>query len=159
MLSVKVGEVDSTEGLKITANNDFRQMGLLMRPNRYGENTAVSTANANIAVTMVTQIILTSGPSYLQDELVYQGANVAYSTFSANVSDVFTNAVETTHRRGTPIPGDLLIGQTSGISRTLVSYTNPDLAEESGDLVYTENRSLVLRSAGQAEWIKVVLNF
>jgi len=159
MLSVKVGEVDSTEGLKITANNDFRQIGLLMRPNRFGENTAVSTANANIAVTMVTQIILTSGPSYLQDELVYQGANAAYSTFSANVSEVFTNAIETTHRRGTPIPGALLIGQTSGISRTLVAYTDPDLDEESGDLVYTENRSLVLRSSGQAEWIKIVLNF
>lgn len=159
MLSVKVGEVDSTEGLKITANNDFRQVGLLMRPHRYGENTAVVTANANIAVTMVTQIILTSGSSYLQDELVYQGNSVSNSVFSANVSDVFINAVETTHRRGTPVPGALLIGQTSGISRTLVAYTNPDLDEESGDLVYTENRAPVIRSSGQAEWVKIVLNF
>lgn len=159
MLSVKIGEVDSTEGLKITANNDFRQIGLLMRPNRFGENTAVSHANANIAVTMVTQIILTSGSSYLKDELVYQGNSAANAVFSGNVSEVFTNAIETTHRRGTPIPGDLLIGATSGISRTLVAYYNPDLDEESGDLVYTENRSPVARSAGQAEWVKIVLSF
>lgn len=159
MISVKVGEVDSTEDGLITANNDFRQIAVLMRPHKYGENTAVTTANANIAVTMVSQIILTSGPSYLKDELVYQGANVAYSTFSANVSDVFTNAIETIHQRGTIIPGDLLIGNTSGISRTVVAFTNPGLQEETGDVIYTENRDAVSRTVGQAEFIKIVLNF
>lgn len=159
MISVKVGEVDSTEDGLITANNDFRQIAVLMRPHKYGENTAVTTANANIAVTMVSQIILTSGPSYLKDELVYQGANVAYSTFSANVSDVFTNAIETIHHRGTIIPGDLLIGNTSGISRTVVAFTNPGLQEETGDVIYTENRDAVSRTVGQAEFIKIVLNF
>jgi hypothetical protein len=159
MISVKIGEVDSTEDGKITANNDFRQLGVLLNPHKYGENTAVTTANANIAVTMVTQIVLTSGPSYLKDELVYQGNSVANATFSANVSDVFTNAIETSHRHGTIIPGDLLIGNTSGISRTVVHSTNPDLDEESGDLVYTENRAPVTRTVGQAEFIKIVLNF
>lgn len=159
MIAVKVGDVDSSESGTVTSNNDFRQIGLLMRPHKYGEETAVASANANIAVRMVTQILLTSGSSYLKDEIVYQGSNVAYATFSANVSDVFTNAIEATHRRGTVIPGDLLIGNTSGISRTVVASTNPDLEEETGDLVYTENRSAVSRTDGQAEWIKVVLNF
>jgi len=159
MIAVKVGDVDSTEGGTVTSNNDFRQIGLLMRPHKYGEDAAVATANANIAVRMVTQIVLTTGSSYLKDEIVYQGSNVAYSTFSANVSDVFTNAIEATHRRGTVIPGALLIGNTSGISRTVVATTDPDLDEESGDLVYTENRSPVTRTDGQAEWVKIVLNF
>jgi len=159
MISVRVGEVDSTEGGTITANNDFRQIGVLMRPHRYGESVAVATANANVAISMVSQILLTSGSSYLKDELVYQGSNVAFSSFSANVSDVFTNAVETTHMRGGITTGQLLIGNTSGISRTVVAFTNPDLEEETGDLVYTENRSPVTRSVGQAEWIKIVLNF
>jgi hypothetical protein len=159
MISVKVGEGDSTEGDTITANNDFRQIGLLMNPNQYGEAAAVTSANANIAVTMVTELILTSGPSYFTDELVYQGNSVANATFSANVADIFTNAVRTTNRMGTPIAGALLIGQTSGVSRTVVTYSNPDLDEESGDLVYTENRAPIVRSSGQAEWIKIVLNF
>lgn len=159
MLAVKVGDVDSTEGDKITSNNDFRQIGLLLRPHKYGEDLMVSSANANIAITMMTQIILTSGPSYLNDELVYQGNSVANATFSANVADVFTNAVRTTNRHGTPIPGDLLIGNTSGVSRTVVAYENPDLDEESGDLVYSENRSAVQRSDGQAESVKIVLRF
>jgi hypothetical protein len=159
MIAVKVGDVDSSEGGTVTSNNDFRQIGLLMRPHKYGETAAVSRANANIAVRMVTQILLTSGSSYLKDEIVYQGSNVAYATFSANVSDVFTNAIEATHRRGTVIPGALLIGSTSGISRTVVATTDPDLEEETGDLVYTENRPAVSRTDGQAEWIKIVLNF
>jgi hypothetical protein len=159
MISVKVGDVDATEGDKITANNDFRQIGLLLRPHKYGEALAIVAANANIAVTMVTQILLTSGSSYLNDELVYQGNSVANATFSANVADVFTNAIRCTNRFGTPIPGDLLIGDTSGISRTVIDFTNPELAGESGDLVYTENRSPVQRSDGQAEFVKIVLNF
>lgn len=159
MVAVKIGEAGTTEDNNITANNDFRQIGLLMRPHKYNESLPVSSANANIAVSMVQQILLTSGPSYLKDEVVYQGANVAYSTFSANVADVFINAVETSGHRGTIIPGGLLVGVTSGISRTVVSTTNPELDEESGELVYTENRAPVTRIDGQAETVKFVLNF
>ena len=159
MIAVKIGDVDSTEGGTITANNDFRQVAVLLKPHEYGENTAVTTANANIAVTMVSQILLTSGSSYLKDEVVYQGSNVAYSTFSANVSDVFTNAIETSNQFGTIIPGSLLVGNTSGISRTVVAASNAGFDMESGDIVYTENRAPVTRTAGQAEWIKIVLSF
>lgn len=159
MIAVKIGDVDSTEGGTITTNNEFRQVGVLLNPHKYGENVAVSSANANIAVTMVSQILLTSGSSYLKDEMVYQGSNIAFSTFSANVSDVFTNAIETSNQHGTIIPGALLIGNTSGISRTVVATTRPEFDVESGDIVYTENRAPVTRSDGQAEWIKVVISF
>lgn len=159
MISVKVGESDSTEGDTISANNDFRQVGLLLSPHKYGETTPVSHANANIAITMSTQIVLTSGPSYLKDELVYQGNAATNSTFSGTVLDVASNAVEIVGRQGTPIPGGLLIGATSGTSRTVVGSRNAYLEPETGDLVYTENRSPVIRTAGQAEWIKIVLTF
>ncbi len=159
MISVKIGETDSTEGDKINANNEFRQVGLLINPHKYGESSAVSYANANIAVKMSTQVILTSGPSFTKDELVYQGNAASNSVFSANVLDVMSNAVECVNRFGLPIPGNLLIGANSGISRTVVAYNDPDLDPESGDLVYTENRSPVTRVPGQAEWVKIVMSF
>ncbi len=159
MISVKIGETDSTEGDTISANNDFRQIGLLLRPHKYGETTPISYSNASIAVTMSTQIILTSGPSYTKDEVVYQGVSLSNSTFSANVLDITSNSIECVNRRGTPIPGNLLIGANSGISRTVVAYKNPDFEVETGDLVYTENRSPVIRTSGQAEWVKIVLTF
>lgn len=159
MVSVKVGDVDSTEGGNITANNDFRQVGLWLAPHQYGSASGVASANANASVTMATQIILSAGPSYLADELVYQGGAVANARFSGYVTDMFTNAIQITGRLGAPKIGDVLFGVTSGTARTIVSFTNPDLDVESGDLVYTENRVPVLRGVGQAEWIKIVLRF
>jgi hypothetical protein len=159
MLSVKVGDVDSTEGGTITANNDFRQIGLLMSPYKYGESAPLTAANANIAITMVTQAIVTSGSSYTLDEAVYQGSSYANAYFSGYVSDVYTNAIEIVGRGGTPSLGYPLVGVTSGASRTLVSYTDPELDVESGSLIYIENRAPVVRSIGQGETIKIVLNF
>lgn len=159
MISVKIGETDSTEGDTISANNDFRQIGLLLNPHKYGETRPISHANANIAVSMSTTIILTSGPSYLKDEVVYQGNAVSNSVFSADVLDVMSNAIECVNRQGTPRPGELLIGLTSGVSRTVVAFNNPSIEPETGDLVYTENRAPVIRTPGQAEWIKIVLTF
>jgi len=159
MIAVKIGETDSTEGGKINANNDFRQVAVLLRPHKYGESSAVSHANANIAVSMSTQIILTSGPSYTKDELIYQGNAASNSTFSANVLDIMTNAVECVNRQGTPVTGALLIGASSGISRTVISYTDPDLECETGDIIYVENRAPVIRVTGQAESVKLVIGF
>lgn len=159
MISVKIGESDSTEGDTISANNDFRQIGLLLRPHKYGEITPISHANANIAISMSTRIVLTSGPSYLKDEVVYQGNAVSNAVFSGDALDVQSNAIECVNRKGTPIPGSLLIGANSGVSRTVVAYTNPYLEMETGDIVYTENRAPVIRTPGQAEWIKIVLTF
>ena len=159
MLSVQIGFPDTTEGATITSNNDFRQVGVLLRPHKYGENTAVTSANANVAVTMVMQLLLTSGPGYTKDELVYQGTTVANATFSANVSDIFSNAVETANVQGYPIAGSVLTGNTSGTVRTVIAFTNPGLAEESGDLVYTDNRAAVSRAPGQSEIINIILNF
>jgi hypothetical protein len=159
MLSVKIGFPDATEGATITANNDFRQVGVLLRPNKYGQNVAVTSANANIAVTMVTQLLLTSGPGYISDELVYQGASVAAANFTANVSDIFTNAVELCNVNGSVIVGSSLTGNTSGTVRTVIAISNPDLDEESGDLVFTDNRVPVMRTPGQSQVINIVLNF
>jgi hypothetical protein len=159
MIAVKVGDVDSSENGNISANNDFRQVGLVMRPHLYGANTEVSSANANVSVTMATHIVLVSGTAFIKDELVYQGASSNSASFSGYVSDTFPSAIEVTGRQGTPAPGRPIIGVTSGISRTVVSYSDPDFDVESGNLVYIENRAPVMRSLGQGEWIKIILKF
>lgn len=159
MISVKVGDVDATEGGNLTANNDFRQIGLLMRPHKYGETEAVTSDSADIAVTMTTKLVLVTGAAYTYDEQVYQGVSLAAATFTANVSDVFTNSVELVNTQGTITLGVALVGVTSAISRAVLSSTPPDLDTESGDLVYTENRAPVVRGLGQAELVKVVLRF
>lgn len=159
MIAVKIGDVDATEGDTITSNNDFRQVGLLLHPHKYGEVVPVPAANANSAVRMTTRLLLTAGPSYFKDEIVYQGVAIANAKFLAYTSDIFTNAIDCTGRIGTPIPGELLVGANSGVSRTTVAYSNPELDPGSGDLVFIENRTAVIRTNGQSEWIKIVLSF
>lgn len=157
MFSVKIGDGDSTEGGKITANNDFRQVALLLEPHPYGSNVSVDVNTANLAVSMVTKLILTSGSSYTSDELVYQGSDLANSTFRAYVSDVFTNAIYLVGLEGTPTVGSPITGVSSGVSRTIVTTTPPDFETGSGDIVYIDNRSPITRSLGQAESIKLII--
>ncbi len=159
MFVVKIGEGDATEGGKITSNNDFRQIGLLMEPHKYGVNSAVTIDTANLVVSFVTQLVLTSGSSYTIDEPVYQGSSFANSSFRGYVSDVFTNAVQLVGCAGTAQAGLALVGVNSSVSRTVVSVQNPDLEIGSGDLVYIENFSPIMRSSSQAESIKLVVRF
>jgi hypothetical protein len=159
MFSVKLGDGDATEGGKITANNDFRQIGLLMEPHKYGETVSVNIATANLVVTMITKMVLTSGTAYQRDERVYQGVSPNTASFSAYVSDVFTNSVELVGLQGTPIVGATLTGVSSGVARTVVSITNPDLEIGSGKLVYVENVSPVTRSIGQSEHVKIIVRY
>lgn len=161
MVSVQIGATgDATEGGKITSNNEFRQVGLLLRPHRYGSNNAVIAANANIVFSFLTQSVLTSGPAYTVDEVVYQGSDVgANATFTGYVTETFSNAINMSNIRGTLRVGGTLIGVTSGAARTVVSVTNPELDRASGSLVYVEHRVPITRSAGHAENIKLVVKF
>lgn len=159
MFSVKIGEGDATEGGLITANNDFRQVGLLMEPHKYNSNVAVSIDTANLVVKLTTACILTSGGALQLDELVYQGSSVANATFTGYVADLKSNSIEVVGIEGSPTVGVAIRGNTSGSLRTLVSVTPPDLQIGSGDLVYIENIAPITRSVGQAESIKLILQF
>ena len=55
--------------------------------------------------------------------------------------------------------GISLIGNSSGVTRTIVGQTNPEFEPYSGDILYTENTEKVDREDGQAENIKFVIQF
>jgi len=159
MIAVKVGSGDATEGGKITINNDFRQVSLLVGPHKYGQNTEISSANANSAVSLTTDIVITSGTDFTIDELVYQGTDSANSTFSGYVVDNSASLVKLNEVRGTIQVGVNLKGNTSTVSRTVVNVTQPELQPMTGDLIYVENRTPVSRASNQAENIKFVVKF
>lgn len=159
MISTKIGETDSTEDNKISANNDFRQIGLLVSPHKYDETLPVSSANANSAVLLASTILVTTGSAYTRDELIYQGTDLANSTYRAVLTDFAINDLFVTDQLGTIQLGSVLKGNTSAVSRTAVSMTDPELDPRSGELLYIENRAAVSRAIGQAENIKFVISF
>lgn len=159
LVAVKIGTPEATEGGKITANNNFRQIALLLAPHKYGEETEVLSANANSAVRMTTGITVTSGSDYTRDEIVYQGTDASNSTYQAVVVDYVLNTVYVNEQYGTIRPGFALKGNTSTVARTVVDTIPPDLEPRTGSIVYVDNRAPIERAPNQAENIKFVISF
>jgi hypothetical protein len=158
MVAVRVGEIDSTEGGKITANTNFRQYGILRDPHKYGETSIVATANANSAISQTTDLNVVPGSLYQVNEFVYQGS-IANPSAYGYVVDQTESVIKLTGVRGVMTTGLNLLGSNSAIQRTVVSVKNPEFQPFSGDILHVENVTAIDREEGQAEDIKFVLKF
>jgi len=159
MCATRLGEIDTTEGGLISANTSFRQYGLLVNPHKYGNTSVVTHSTANSVVKQASVLSLIAGSTYTLDEYVYQGTSANNATFYGYLNYQESNNVWLTKVKGTFTSGLSLVGQTSGVSRTAIALTNPELQPYSGDIVYTENAVKTDRTQGQAENIKLVIKF
>ena len=160
MVATKIGDIDSTENGVVPLGIDFRQIGLLRNPHKYGESSAANNSTANTVISQVHRVTVSTGSSYQEDEFVYQGAsNTVFST-SARVHRVVSSSIiELTDVVGTLLIATDLVGDTSGASRTITSITTPEFEPRSADILYVENITPVTRVDGQAEDIRLVLQF
>lgn len=159
MVSCRIGELDSTEGGIISTETSFRQFGLLRNPYKYGESEAANTTSANSIISQTTNITVVSGTAYTLNEFVYQGSSVNNATFSGYVHAQQANIIRLTGTQGTPTIGLRLIGESSGVTRTLVAKNDPEFEPYTGDMLYISNITKTERTDGQAENIKFVVKF
>lgn len=159
MISCRIGELDSTEGGLISVDTSFRQFGLIRNPYKYGQLEAANTSMANSVITQTTNITLVSGSAYTIDEFVYQGTTPAAATFSGYVHSYSGNIVRLTEVKGNPTIGTRLVGASSGVTRTLVTKSNPEFEPYTGEMLYISNNTKTERADGQAENIKFVVKF
>jgi hypothetical protein len=159
MVATRIGEIDSTEGGLISSNTTFRQYGLLINPHKYGNTSPVTYSTANSVISQTTNINLVAGTDYALDEIVYQGSSVSNAAFIGYVNAQSSNQLKLSKVKGTITVGSVLIGATSGTSRTVVSKINPEFQPYSGDIVHIENITKTQRAEGQAENIKFVVRF
>ena len=159
MVAERIGQVDASESGLISTSTSIRQYGLLRDPYKYGANAAVSTSNANTVISQTVNLTLVAGSAFALDEFVYQGgvANNAY--FYGFVNSQTSNEVRLIKVRGDVAVGGLLIGATSGVTRTVVKRNNPEFQPYTGDIEYVENVTKIQRADGQAENIKFVIRF
>jgi tRNA A37 threonylcarbamoyltransferase TsaD len=159
MVAERIGQVDASESGLISTSTSIRQYGLLRDPYKYGANAAVSTSNANTVISQTVNLTLVAGSEFALDEFVYQGgvANNAY--FYGFVNSQTSNEVRLIKVRGDVAVGGLLIGATSGVTRTVVKRNNPEFQPYTGDIEYVENVTKIQRADGQAENIKFVIRF
>lgn len=159
MVSSRIGEIDTSENGKISANTSFRQFGVLINPHKYGESSVITNANANSFISQTTDLTVVSGTAFALDEYVYQGTAANNASAYGHVIDQSTNTVKLTHVQGTFLTGLSLTGANSGTSRIVVRGSNPELEPYTGDVLYTENALKTTRTEGQAENIKLIVRF
>lgn len=158
MFITRIGEIDSTENGLVSVDTSFRQYGLLSKPHKYGETVSVAETNANSVISQTLDLTLFTGASYQIGEVVYQGSP-ANKTFYGYVNSQDATTVKLTNHYGTPSVGALVYGESSAIQRPLISVKNPEFEPYSGEILYAKNILKVERESGQAEEIKLILNF
>jgi len=160
MATAKLGLIDSTENGLIATGVEFRQVGLFRNPYKYGQNTAVTTSTANDLISQVTTLQLSSGLNYVDGEKVFQGSSSNVNFAQAVVHRTKTaTEIEVTGVDGAFRSGVILEGTVSGASRIVTNITTPEFEPDAADILYVENVDPVTRVDGQAEDIRLVLQF
>ena len=155
------------ENGKIATDMAYRQVGLLLNPVSQESISQNNLTYANGAIYDVTTKLFVSPGSgnFVSGQIVYQGANFASSTFSAEVVsfDQATNIVSAINTNGTPVNNQALIQDVNGpitaAVRTLLTTENPDFIIYSGYPLYIENRQAINRSPDGTEQFRIVLSF
>ena len=158
MISVRIGEIDSTEGGLISSNTSFRQYGLLRNPHKYNLSYPVGANSANAVISQTTDLTVLAGTSYQTNEFVYQGT-IGNPTAYGYVVDQGETIVSLTKVKGNIITGENLIGANSAVARSVVDIRYPEFKQYTGDILHVENVTAIDREDGQSEEIKFVLKF
>lgn len=156
MISMRIGDVDSTEGGVISANTSLRQYGFLRNPHKYGSANVLSFSDSNTVISQTTDLTLTTGLEFNLNEFVYQGTSNTDFTFGGYVHDQTTNVVRLTNVRGKPLLGQQLKGSTV---RSVLEIKEPYFEPYSGDILYTVNDDKIDRESGQAEHFRFIVKF
>ena len=176
----------AAEGDDISTENDFRKLGIIVDPNTFGTTSVatISTARLTYAIKTTSQSGTFDGDETItqattgavgkvvewdsSNSIIYYtqerfgnygtssttGAKVAFSG-----ANVITGA--TTGATGTPdAAADTAVTLAGGNTLTFSDgYANPEMAADSGDIIYIENRKPISRSSDQIEDIKVIVEF
>jgi len=179
-------KLEQTEGDDFTVANDFREVGIVRNPFNFGTTTVATasqvrqtyaivmaaspsspyeidekiTQSTTGAVGKVVEWDATRKILYYQQEqyanygIASSGNHVAFSGANA-VTGASSNAAATpsaTASQAVTLAGGTVVTFGSG-------YLNPELAADSGDIIYVENRRPISRASDQTEDIKIVVEF
>jgi hypothetical protein len=143
----------------LSTQNDYRQIAIVADPKVKGYSDLMS----NLVFNQVTSLTLsesTVGIDYSLDEVVYQGTDLANSTFKGLVAgwDSANSILKLTNAEGSPT-STLITGIRSTAARYVSSVLDPDCEPYSGYLLYKDNITVITRAEDQTEDLKIVLSF
>jgi len=164
----------------IGVGNDFRRIGLVKNPTNFGTTTVASASTRRQIYAAVFSSV--SG-TFAADEEINQastgavGKVVEYDATNKLlywVQTRFPDVGTDTNGNATAFSGaNAITGQTSSAAATPLTssstdvngvsitsgYSTPELAADSGDIIYVEERSPITRASDQTENIKLIIEF
>jgi len=183
MLNATLAQAEDDD---ITTANDFRRVGLVVDPYDYGTTTIATSST--FRQTSALKLASTSG-TFDGDEKISQTSTGAIGkvvewdsnnsilyyqqerfgdygtngTTGAYVAFSGANKVtgSTSNAYGTPdAAADSAVTLSGGNTITFTDgYANPELAVDSGNIIYIENRRPISRASDQTEDIKLIIEF
>lgn len=159
MVSVTIGEIDSTENGLISDEISYRQYGILKDPHLYGQSTPVNYNSANSFISQTFDILPGAGISYSMNEIVYQGVSANTATFSGRVNSTMNNILKLTNVRGQISNVTLLKSATVPTGRQIGEWYTPKFQPYTGQILYAENRVPISRELNQSENIKLIIKY
>jgi hypothetical protein len=161
MVSVELeGTENGTIPISDSTNQfDFNQVGIILEP-----LVANGAYSANLTNYRGSTRLLVSDPvtaDFIDDETVFVGSSLSVANAVANVShwDTGNNYLYINNITGTFSVSDSLKSEDSGISVPILEVSGSQIKPFSGDLIYMENRTNVVRKDAQIDQVKIVLSF
>jgi len=178
MLNKSLVGVEGTSDIGV--GNDFRRIGLMRNPTNFGTTTV---ASADTRRQIYAAVFSSVSGTFAADEEInqastgavgkvveYDATNKLLYWVQTRFPDVGTDA----NGNATAFSGaNAITGQTSSAAATPLTssstdvngvsitsgYSNPELAADSGDIIYVEERSPITRASDQTENIKLIIEF
>ena len=178
MMNKSLVGVEGTSDIGV--ENDFRRIGLVRNPTNFGTST-VATASTRRQI--YAAIFSSVSGTFTADEELNQattGAVAKVIEFDATNKILyyyqtrFPDVGTDTNGNLTALSGaNAITGQSSSAAATpntsssatvngvvfASGYSNPELAYDSGDIIYVEERSPISRASDQTENIKLIIEF
>ena len=178
MLNKSLVGVEGTSDIGV--GNDFRRIGLMRNPTNFGTTTV---ASASTRRQLYAAVFSSVSGTFAADEEInqastgavgkvveYDATNKLLYWYQTRFPDVGTdsngnatafsgaNAITGQSSSASATPNTSSSTDVNGVSITS-GYSNPELAADSGDILYVEERSPITRASDQTENIKLIIEF
>tara|TARA_Y100000991_G_scaffold94715_1_gene71392 strand:+ start:7694 stop:9292 length:1599 start_codon:yes stop_codon:yes gene_type:complete len=142
----------------LITGNDYRQVGLMKNLTKYGLDSLFDDATGSPHFI----IGITDPNNYSADDIVTatSGGNFTVAQLRDTTGNGTDDSVYLQENSAGIGSSDTISNLTKGLSSLPInSLTNPEIDNNSGDIVYFDNRKPITREEGQVETVKIIFTF
>lgn len=136
--------------------NEYRRIGIIKSPYDYGTTTVATDTTLKATKGVIFSIGITG--TFAGDEVVVgntSGARARVVTYNVDARSI--NVIQIENDIGNFQVGETVTGQTSAAIGVVASIENPEIATNTGELIYLEHRRPISRQVDQIEDIKIII--